>query len=176
MSQWVILAVVAVIVVCGGLALLRSLGSGVSSQPLPVPTSPSTSSNPSDGSNPGTDTGSGQSSTGGPQLGKIVTASSIGQKNAPGNVTNTFPSDASVIYVVIEGTSIPQGSTFFARWFRDNQPFEDSPQITADKDYNNTYIEFHLQPQKAGALQPGNYGVQIFVNGNPGPSTAFTVQ
>ena len=63
----------------------------------------------------------------------------------------------------------------FARWSRDGKPFEDSDEIKADKQYQNTYVEFHLEPTNR-AIDPGNYTVQVFVNGNPAKEASFTVQ
>ena len=61
------------------------------------------------------------------------------------------------------------------RWSRDGNPYEDSPTITADRDYTDTYLEFHLQPT-GGSFESGSYSVQIYVNGNPGPETSFTIR
>ena len=120
---------------------------------------------------------SGTSSTSGAELGRIVTAESIdtANHNAPVNETSTFNSLNQAIYAVVEAQRIDAGTTMFARWSRDGKPFEDSDEIKADKQYQNTYVEFHLEPTNR-AIDPGNYTVQVFVNGNPAKEASFTVQ
>jgi len=112
--------------------------------------------------------------TQGASLGQVVTAEGIGEKNAPVKVTTEFSSSQDYIYVVAEATSIQKGTTLFARWSRDNQPFEDSSAITADTDYKDTYVEFHLENLKK-EMEKGNYSVQLFVNGNPAKKVDFKV-
>ena len=121
--------------------------------------------------------GSGTTSTSGAQLGRIVTAESIdtSNHNAPVNETSTFKRLDQTIYAVVEAQRIDAGTTMFARWSREGQPFEDSSEITADKAYQNTYVEFHLEPNNK-AIDAGNYTVQVFVNGNPAKQANFTVQ
>ncbi len=107
------------------------------------------------------------------QLGQIVMARTIGEGNVPVEATNQFRTTDRAIYAVVQG-SIPSGTRLFARWSRNGSPFEDTNEIVADRDYASTNIEFHISPE-GQALQSGNYAVQIFVNGNPGPQTQFTV-
>jgi hypothetical protein len=111
----------------------------------------------------------------GPQFGQTISlASAVGDGNRPTNPTTTFPSNSPIIYAVIQGIRVPAGTTVFARWTREGQAYEDTKEIKADREYTNTFIEFHIQP-KPGALPAGNYAVQFFVNGNPGPKANFTV-
>ena len=113
----------------------------------------------------------------GAELGRIVTAESIdtANHNAPVNETSTFNRLDQAIYAVVEAQRIDAGTTMFARWSRDGKPFEDSDEIKADKQYQNTYVEFHLEPTNK-AIDPGSYTVQVFVNGNPAKQAEFTVQ
>jgi len=115
--------------------------------------------------------------TAGAELGRIVTAESIdtANHNAPVNETSTFNKLDQTIYAVVEAQRIDPGTTMFARWSRDGKPFEDSAEIKADKQYQNTYVEFHLEPTNR-AIDPGSYTVQVFVNGNPAKQADFTVQ
>src|SRR5215468_10609071 len=117
----------------------------------------------------------GAGTTQGAVLGPAVTAENIGDHNAPVNETHTFSTAQDRIYVVAQAQQIDPGTRMFARWSRDGQPFEDSQEITANQSYQNTYVEFHLEPVK-GNFDPGQYNVQIFVNGNPDTQTTFTVQ
>ena len=118
----------------------------------------------------------GQSGTAqGAVLGQLVTAEGIGQRNAPVNETNNFSADQNRIYAVAEAQRIDAGTSMFARWSRDGRPFEDSQPVTANQTYQNTYVEFHLEPVQ-GNFDPGQYTVQIFVNGNPDKQANFTVR
>lgn len=115
----------------------------------------------------------------GAQFGEVVMAGAIGAQNVPRDVRDSFSRNDPIIYVVADVQRVEPGTTVFARWFREGEPFEDSATITADRLYENTYLEFHLEPEAnttLEALEPGNYSVQIYVNGNPGPSADFTVQ
>ncbi len=112
----------------------------------------------------------------GVEFGDVVMAGGIGAQNMPLDVRDTFSPDAAVIYMVAQANSIEQGTTLFARWSRDEEPFEDTPPITADRLYEDTYVEFHLQPVSGTRFEPGEYTAQLFVNGNPGPQVTFTVR
>jgi hypothetical protein len=112
--------------------------------------------------------------TEGVRLGRVVMAEGIGSENAPVEETDTFDSSQDYIYVVAEADYIEQGTSLFARWLRDGEPFEDSSEITADRDYEDTYIEFHLENLES-EMEEGDYSVQLFVNGNPVEEVEFTV-
>lgn len=113
--------------------------------------------------------------TEGVTLGQVVMAEGIGEQNSPVEVTDTFSASQDFIYVVAEADHIEQGTTMFARWSRDGEPFEDSSEITADRDYNNTYVEFHLENLE-DRMETGDYSVQLFVNGNPVQTVDFQVE
>ena len=112
--------------------------------------------------------------TEGVELGEIVTAEGIGQDNAPVNVSDNFSASQDFIYLVAEADFIAEGTTLFARWYRDDEPLEDSAEITADRDYENTYIEFHLENLQ-DRFEEGDYSVQLFANGNPVETIDFTI-
>ncbi|MEZ4731994.1 MAG: hypothetical protein R3E79_33165 [Caldilineaceae bacterium] len=113
--------------------------------------------------------------TQGVELGRVVMAEGIGEQNSPVEITDTFSASQDFIYMVAEADSIERGTTMFARWSRDGEPFEDSSEVTADRDYTNTYIEFHLENLEA-RMEPGDYSVQLFVNGNPVETVDFQVE
>lgn len=125
--------------------------------------------------NQATDGTGGQAAAQGAVLGRVVTAEAIGQNAAPVNETNTFSTSAERIYVVAEAQRIDPGTSMFARWSRDGRPFEDSQPVTANRAYQDTFVEFHLEPVQ-GNFDPGQYSVQIFVNGNPAQQATFTVR
>jgi len=116
-----------------------------------------------------------QGITRGAEFGRVVMAEGIGSGNRPVDVTNVFDSSQDYIYVVLEADYIEAGTTLFARWYREGQPFEDSSQLTADRDYEDTYVEFHLE-NLGGRMQQGTYSVEIFVNGNPVVEQEFEVR
>ncbi|HBY95028.1 MAG: hypothetical protein M5U01_13550 [Ardenticatenaceae bacterium] len=108
-------------------------------------------------------------------IGEVVMARSVGQSNRPQDTTDTFNQNAPIIYVVAQIQRLDAGTSVFARWSRNGQPFEDTPTITADRDYTNTWLEFHIQSER-GSFEPGNYTVTIFVNGNPAVTKDFVVR
>lgn len=108
------------------------------------------------------------------ELGDIVTAEGIGRDNEPVDETDNFDSSQDFIYVVAEVDFIEEGTTLFARWYRDDEPFEDSAEITADRDYRNTYLEFHLENLE-NRFEEGDYRVEIYANGNPVGEADFEV-
>jgi hypothetical protein len=113
--------------------------------------------------------------TQGADLGQVVTAEGIGANNSPVEVTDTFSSSQDFIYLVAEANYLEAGTTMFARWSYEGEPFEDSTAVTADRDYQDTYVEFHLE-NLTDNMDEGDYTVQLFVNGNPVEAVDFTVQ
>lgn len=113
--------------------------------------------------------------TGDVEFGDVVMAEGIGAENEPLRETSTFSASQDVIYVVAEAQHIENGTTMFARWYRDGEPFEDSANLEASRDYDNRYVEFHLENLQA-EFEPGDYSVTIFVNGNPTVEEEFTIE
>jgi len=119
--------------------------------------------------------GSGSSSSG-VALGRVVISSGIDGDGCAVNTTDQFNGDEEV-YVVVEDSDIPAGTTVFARLFRENTPIEDADVITSDQDYSNTCIYFVFDAtDDAGTLESGFYEAQIIVNGNPGERVGFEVR
>ncbi len=112
----------------------------------------------------------------GADLGAAVMARGIGENNAPIGTTSTFNASEDVIYCVVKANRIESGTSFYARWSYEGEPFEDTPVITADRDYSNTYIEFHIEPEDFGVLKAGDYTCKIYVNGNPVKTVEFKIQ
>ena len=108
-------------------------------------------------------------------FGQIVTAEGIGANNTPVGETDTFNDTQDYIYVVAQANHIPAGTTLFARWYRDGDPIEDSSELTANQDYEDTYVEFHLENLQ-DRMETGDYSVQLFANGNPVDEVNFTVE
>ncbi len=107
-------------------------------------------------------------------LGAFVTARSIGTGNAPQSVTSTF-SSSDTVYAVVQVQQFASGNRIFARWSANGTVREDTQEITANRDYSNTYLEFHIQGSSA-PLPTGSWTVQLIINGNPGPTANFKIQ
>lgn len=112
----------------------------------------------------------------GADLGEAVMARAIGKGNRPIGITDTFSGSEDVIYCVVEARRIDAGTSFCARWLYEDEPFEDTPAIIADRNYTNTYVEFHIAVENFGTLKSGQYACEIYVNGNLVKTVEFTVQ
>lgn len=104
----------------------------------------------------------------------LVTARALGDKNAPQDQTNTFAS-GDTIYAVARVARLPAGTKLFARWSQDGTAREDTDELVADRDYTNTYVEFHISGTQQN-LGTGNWTVQLFVNGNPSKQVGFQIR
>ncbi len=154
------LIIVVVIVIAAALLLPRLFGNNTPTTQTNAPAIPQQQNPASDNANI--------------QLGAPVSAVGIDRNGCPTDTTSTFsPSDS--IYVVAPNSNVPQGTTLFVRLFRDNNPVEDAPQITADKDYIQNCINFVFSPTGRD-FTPGTYEAQFFVNGNAASSVTFNVQ
>jgi len=118
--------------------------------------------------------GPGATTTSGASVASFVTAKGIGDKNVPQNGSTTF-SSGDTVYAVAQFTRLPQGTTIFARWSVNGTVKEDTSEVTANQDYTNTYVEFHISGTQ-GNLATGNWTVQLFISGNPGPQAGFQIQ
>lgn len=105
----------------------------------------------------------------------IVTASDVDSNNAPTALADTFSTQQKVIYVVAAAKEIAPGTRLAAKWSRDGTVIQVSDEVTAAQGYRNSNIEFHMVPGANGWV-PGNYTVQIVVNGQPGPKATFTIK
>jgi len=154
------LIIVVVIVIAGALLLPRIFGNNTPTSTTNAPTIPQ-QQNP-------------VNSDANIQLGSPVSATGVDRNGCATETTNNFSGNQS-IYVIAPNSTVPQGTTVYARLFRDNTPVEDASQITADQDYSNNCIYFVFEPTKAN-FTPGNYEAQFFVNGNAASSVTFNVQ
>lgn len=78
-------------------------------------------------------------------------------------------------YVIAPNSAFPEGTTIFARLYRDSEVVEDLPAITANDDYNNTCVNFVFETTDGDDFPSGDYEVEFFVNGNAYSSTSFEV-
>lgn len=109
------------------------------------------------------------------QLGQIFVASQVDQSGCPLDRASQFQSDEPV-YVGVDRSDIPNGTTIFARLLQDGQALEDTKPVTANQDMNNTCVWFQFTPSRnSNGFQPGKYSAQIMVNGNLAAQTNFLV-
>jgi len=108
------------------------------------------------------------------ELGRVVSASSIDRDGCATNTTTSFETSEPV-YVVAEGSVVPEGTSVFVRLYHEGQPVEDAPEITADQNYNNTCINFIFEPD-GSAFDPGSYEAEFIINGNPADTINFEIR
>jgi hypothetical protein len=109
------------------------------------------------------------------RLGSTVAASSVDRDGCAVATSSVFTT-TEPIYVVAENTDIPAGTSVFVRLYRDDQPIEDAPEITADQDYVNTCVNFVFEPVQGAPFEPGQYEAEFIVNGNQSNLVAFEVR
>ncbi|MBA3534880.1 MAG: hypothetical protein H0T73_23465, partial [Ardenticatenales bacterium] len=72
----------------------------------------------------------------GAELGTLQMAGAVESgSNTPRDVRDSFSTDDPIIYVVADVKKVEPGTSIFARWSRNEEPFEDSQPITADRVY-----------------------------------------
>lgn len=109
-------------------------------------------------------------------LGPVVTANNVDRDNCAVDTTTTFNS-GDPVYVVLEDSAFPSGTTLFARLYRNNVAVEDTRELTASENYDNTCVSFVFEPSASAEIwQPGTYEAEFFVNGNSYRSTTFEVR
>lgn len=113
------------------------------------------------------------------EFGVAVTSGAVDASNSPIEIRSDFTREDGMIYAVFEVKRIEPGTQLYVRWKSDPLQFEEqSTPLTADRAYENIYLEFHLQPVQGNtlsALEAGEYEVQLFVNEKAGPKATFRV-
>lgn len=113
--------------------------------------------------------------TAAPTIGRIVTARQLGPGGCALEPVSSFMGTEDRIYVVAENTSLPAGTTFFARWYLNGAPYQDSTLGVADRDYTNVCVSFSIAASETDTFTPGNYRVEFYANNVTYGSTTFTV-
>lgn len=108
-------------------------------------------------------------------LGEIVSAGSINDLGCAENFDSTFD-QADRIYIVAEDSDFPQGTDVFVRLYHNGDAIEDAPEITADRDYENTCVNFLFVPEDGEIFGEGEYEAEFFVNGDEAGSVTFVVR
>lgn len=97
------------------------------------------------------------------ELGSMYTARRVDSTGCPDEVTSSFSANEP-IYAGLTESDIPANTAVFARLLYEGQPIEDTQEIVADRDLQNTCIWFAFQPN--GGFDRGSYTVEMYVNGN----------
>ncbi len=118
---------------------------------------------------------SGASGSGSSGLGRIVAATGVDRDGCPVNTATVFE-PVERVYVVAENSNIAAGTTVFVRLYRNNQPVEDAPEITADQAYTNSCVNFVFEPTSGSRFQSGQYEAEFIVNGNAAGSVQFQIR
>lgn len=107
-------------------------------------------------------------------LGELVSAEGVDRDGCAVDESSSFDTSDS-IYVVAESGDFPEGTAIFVRLYRGDSPVEDSPEITADQDYNDACVNFVFEPETGAEFDPGEYEAEFYVNGNPAESVTFEI-
>lgn len=108
-----------------------------------------------------------------PSLFNVVTAEGVGSNDCALSSVTTFSPESSQIYVVATAANITAGSTIAAQWYLDGTLVTDQS-FVPDSDINDNCIWFFAE-QVDFAFTPGNYRVDLTVNGASMASANFTI-
>jgi hypothetical protein len=107
-------------------------------------------------------------------LGNLQVSEGINRDGcATSNVSSL--SNVASFYVVAPDSAFPNGTTIFARLYRDGTAIEDLPVITANQDYTNSCVNFVFETTNGDNFQSGDYEVEFIVNGNSYDSVTFSI-
>ena len=107
-------------------------------------------------------------------VGRLYATTGVDDNGSPTDTAGHFFRDEQ-IYVSFEESQIPARTEMFARLLREGRPVEDTDPIRADRDIRSC-VWFVFEPTGSGGLEPGNYEVQIFVNGDQADAVEFEVR
>lgn len=109
------------------------------------------------------------------EFGRVVTTTNVDRNGCPTDVTSSFPAGTDLVYVVAQNAEVTSGTEVYVRWYLDGQVYEDAEPITADQDYQDTCINFLLEPDDANTLRSGDYEAEFIINGNPADTVNFQI-
>ncbi|MGB9586013.1 MAG: hypothetical protein ACPL7A_01180 [Anaerolineales bacterium] len=109
----------------------------------------------------------------------VVMATDVDEETfEPINVTNTFSTSQSIFHCVVKMKNAPEDTNIRSVWSVVNVEGIEQGYIMGDSEVNGSgsdYVKFTFEPN-SGSLPPGEYQVQILVNGVPDRVVSFTVQ
>jgi hypothetical protein len=163
-AKTIIIGLVVIVVV---FLAFRGLGGG--NNPEPTNNAPLSNDAPTSGQDQG------EPEDDGIDLGEVVVATSIDDVGCPVDVVDAFEPSTLPFYAVARESNIAEGTDVFARLSRGNENLQDTAEITAPENLEDTCITFEFDPASI-ALEPGEYQVQFFVNGNAADTAEFEVR
>jgi hypothetical protein len=85
--------------------------------------------------------------------------------------------DSDQVYVVLQDSAIPNGTTFFARLYKDNRAIEDTRELVAEQDYSNVCVSFVFEPTlEAEVWDTGDYKIEFYIDGNVHDAVEFVIR
>lgn len=110
--------------------------------------------------------------TGGERLGPAFVASRVDNSGCPVDEPRSLNA-TQPIYAGIEESNIPTGTSVFARLYREGIPIEDTDELTTEDDLR-ACVWFQFDPG-SGGFEPGDYQVELVVNGQSAGRVPFEV-
>lgn len=107
-------------------------------------------------------------------LGDLVLTEDINSDGCPVDDLSSL-NNTDRFYVVAPNSAFPEGTSMFARLYRDGVAVEDLPLITADQDYGDTCVNFVFETVDGDEFEEGEYQAEFWVNGNSYSSITFNV-
>lgn len=89
----------------------------------------------------------------------------------PVGITNTFPSNQAIFHAVVTIANAPENTAFKAVWMDAHNRYMGDYTLTSSGSRN---LDFTFNPN-TGSLAPGDYKVELYVNGTLVRTLAFTV-
>jgi hypothetical protein len=173
-SQMRTAAIVTIVVIIGLLLLGRFVTGMMSNNNTPTTSDTIDNTNNDNTLNPQNNTTNNTTNT--DNLGPVVVAPNVDRDNCAVGATSSFD-DNDPIYVVLEDSQLPQGTSMFARLYRNGTAIEDTRELVAEEDYNNVCVSFVFEPtDQAEVWDTGDYEVEFYVNGNAYQSTSFDIR
>lgn len=101
-----------------------------------------------------------------------VTAKDVtGDTFEPSGITDTFPANQSILHAIVTIKDAPKNTAVKAAWLRPDNSNMGEYEIKSDGSRN---LDFTFKPERGG-LPPGNYQVEISLNGKVDRTLKFTV-
>ncbi len=106
------------------------------------------------------------------QVKKVALAKKVDENRRPVETAEVFSISETVHCSVNADLGIY--SQLQARWYYENELMEDfTTTFTAEENARDAYVDFYLEPRPA--LTPGNYRVEIYLDGNLAHTAVFSV-